>query len=233
MSHPESPSQQARQQDRGQRRAGGGRPLSRLQLAVAALATIPIAVIAVITLAAAVGVVSTETMIEVALAAGENPGMIVFGAMFLATPVQWLTGRSQIRIRKYLGVAFYLLSVSNLAMFSVDTGLGQALSAPFLVAGTFAVAVATPLFVTSTLWSQRALGIRRWRLLHKATYLVAIALVAHVALIPDPGLGSLMIIAGFLCRIPAVRTRLQAEGRMRSDIRSQRADDGESLLYVH
>ena len=70
-----------------------------LQLLVMALATIAPLVIVGTVSAAMVGLISLETMLSVALAAAENPGMIVFGAMFLASPIQWLTGRSQVRVR--------------------------------------------------------------------------------------------------------------------------------------
>ena len=51
-----------------------------------------------------------------ALGVGENPGMITFGAMFLCSPVQWLTGRSQVRVRKYLGTV--LITLGTIARFS-------------------------------------------------------------------------------------------------------------------
>ena len=144
-------------------------------------------------------------MIQFALAAGENPGMITFGAMFVASPIQWLTGRSQVRVRKYLGIMFFLLALSNAAMFVLETGLAAVLSAPFLVAGTIAFALAVPLFLTSSRRSQRAMGMKRWRALHKLTYVVAAALLAHVVLIGDIGPGAVLITLGFIGRIPAVR----------------------------
>ncbi len=173
------------------------------------LAAVPPIVIAGAGAARLLGVISTEQLVDTALAAGENPGMITFGAMFLASPVQWLTGRSQIRVRKYLGVVFFLLAVSNGAMFAIERGIGAALDEPFLVAGVIALVAATPLFLTSTRRSQRAMGMRAWRRLHKLTYLVAVALLAHVVLIGDAGLGAAMITGGFIARIPAVRRRLQ------------------------
>jgi len=183
------------------------------QLAVMGLATIPLTVIATVVTGGLVGLLSHETMTEIALGAGENPGMLVFGAMFLASPVQWLTGRSQVRVRKYLGICFFALACNNGAMFAIEEGIGGALGAPFLIAGSLALVVASPLFLTSSRWSQRTLGMRRWRHLHRLTYIVAAALLAHVMMIPDIGPGAIMIIGGFVARIPAVRERLQARGR--------------------
>lgn len=154
------------------------------------------------------GFISTEQMTELALIAGEDPGMITFGAMFLASPVQWRNGRSQIRVRKYLGIVFFLLAVNNLAMFLIETGNRSVFAEPFLIAGTVAVALAAPLFLTSSRFAQRVLGMRKWRLLHKATYVVAAALLLHVTLVPEGGPGTIMIALGFIARIPAVRRRL-------------------------
>lgn len=176
-----------------------------VQLVVITLATIAPLLIGGAIGAALLGMVSTEAMVQFALGAGENPGMITFGAMFIASPVQWLTGRSQVRVRKYLGIVFFLLAQSNAAMFVLETGVAAALSAPFLIAGTIAFALAVPLFLTSSRRSQRTLGMKRWRALHRLTYIIAIALLGHVVLIGDVGPGAVLITLGFIGRIPAVR----------------------------
>ncbi len=193
-------------------RAPRWRRFTAVQLMVLGLAAAPLLVIATVVAAAAAGLASEEAMLNTALAAGENPGMLVFAAMFLASPVQWLTGRSQIRVRKYLGVTFYLLALSNAAMFVVERGVTAMLGSPFLVAGSLAVALATPLALTSSRWSQRLLGMRRWRLLHRLTYVIAFALVGHVVLIGDVGPGAVLIVLGLVARIPAVRRWLQTRG---------------------
>ena len=169
---------------------------------------------------ALLGVISVEAMIELALGAGENPGMIVFGAMFVASPVQWLTGRSQVRVRKFLGISFFLLALSNATMFAIETGAAAALSAPFLIAGTVAFSLAVPLFLTSSRRSQRIMGMKNWRTLHRLTYLVAAALLAHVILIGDIGPGALLIVLGFIGRLPMVRRRLAARAERRQPDRS-------------
>lgn len=176
-----------------------------LQLLVMTLATIAPLIAAGSIAAGLLGAISLEAMMNLALIAGENPGTITFGAMFLASPVQWLTGRSQVRVRKYLGIVFFLLALSNGAMFVLETGLAATLGSPFLIAGTIAVALAAPLFLTSSRRSQRMMGMKKWRLLHKLTYLVAAGLLAHVLLIPELGPGAIMITLGFISRIPPVR----------------------------
>ena len=197
-----------------------------LQLLVLVLATIaPFIILGTIT-AGLLGVISLETMTGVALAAGENPGMITFGAMFLASPVQWFTGRSQVRVRKYLGIMFFLLALSNGAMFAIEAGLSAAFSAPFLIAGSRALLLSVPLFLTSSRRSQRAIGMKKWRLLHKGTYLVALALMAHVLLIPEIGPGFFLIAGGFVLRIPAVRRWLTRRDRRRAGRPSAVGDPG-------
>ncbi len=187
-----------------------------LQLVVLTLATIAPVIVAGAIGAGVLRVISIEAMMNTALIAGEDPGMITFGALFLASPVQWFTGRSQVRVRKYLGIVFFLLALSNGAMFALETGLAATLSAPFLIAGTIAFALSIPLFLTSSRWSQRTIGMKRWRLLHKATYLIAIALMAHVLLVPEIGPGSILIAAGFILRAPVVRRWLTNKNKKRS-----------------
>ena len=182
-----------------------------------------LASIAPVTIAAAVaarlaGLVSTDAMVETALAAGEEPGMLTFAAMFLASPVQWLTGRTQVRVRKFLGIVFFLLALSNGAMFAVDEGVTSSFSEPFLIAGSLALLLATPLFLTSSRWSQRRLGLRRWQLLHKATYVIGALLIVHVAMIPgelELGLTAGMIALGFAARLPLIQRWLTRRGSRR------------------
>lgn len=131
------------------------RRFTALQLVVLTFASIALAVALGAISAGVLGLISVETMSAVALGAGENPGMITFGALFVASPVQWFTGRSQVRVRKYLGIVFFLLALSNGAMFVIGSGLAAIAGVPFLIAGTVALALALPLFLTSSRWSQR------------------------------------------------------------------------------
>lgn len=183
-----------------------------MQLLVLAASTVAPAVALGAIVAHVLGMTSQEEMIDLALGAGENPGMLTFAAMFLASPVQWVTGRSQVRVRKYLGIVFYILALNNGLMFAIENGWTQLLSSPLVVAGTAAVALGLPLFLTSSTWAQRKIGMRRWRRLHKATYGVAIAVVSHAFLVGEVDLGVGLIVAGFVLRIPTIRTRLQALG---------------------
>lgn len=207
------------------------------QLIVMMLAAVAPMVIAGAMAAALLGAISVEAMTGLVLAAGENPGMVTFGAMFLASPIQWFTGRSQVRVRKYLGIVFFLLASSNGAMFVIESGIGAVLGQPFLIAGTIALALAVPLFLTSSRWSQRTMGMKKWRLLHKLTYVVAAGLLAHVILMGEIGPGAVMIAAGFISRIPAVRRWITELGAKRKPHRSPTMHHDErtsqDLAYGH
>ena len=194
-----------------------------LQLVVMALAAVAPLVITGSIAAALVGLISLEAMLSLALAAGENPGMVTFGAMLLASPIQWFTGRSQVRVRQYLGITFFLLALSNGAMFAIESGVAAMLSSPLLIAGTIALVAALALFLTSNRWVQRTMGMRNWRNLHKVTYLIAAALMAHVLLIGDIGPGFVLITLGLMTRILAIKRRITKLGARRKAQRHDRA----------
>lgn len=205
-----------------------------LQLVVMALAAIPPMIIGGAVSATLLGLMTEEALISLALEAGENPGTLTFAAMFLASPVQWLTGRSQIRVRKYLGIVFFLLAFSNFAMFVLEQGLAASFGAPFLVAGLVALVVATPLFLTSSRWSQRMIGMRRWRLLHKLTYVVGAALLGHLVLLGEIDVGAILIGLGFVARLPVVSTWLQSRRKgavpaAASDEQGERDENGRAM----
>jgi len=180
------------------------RGLSAGQLVVVLVASVFPITIVVMVMGYPLGVFTSQQMHDVSLGAGEDPGMLVFGAMFLCSPVQWWTGRSQVQGRKILGIIFFVLALSNGAMFVFDSGWGI-FDEPLLAAGSIAVLLALPLFLTSNRRSQRGLGMRRWRSLHKLTYVVAVALVAHAVLIEEVVIGLLPILVGFVARVPQVR----------------------------
>lgn len=205
---------------------------SALQLFTLALASIAPTILLSTIVAGIAGLISEESMIEVALGAGENPGMLTFGAMFLCSPVQAWTGRSQVRVRKYLGIVFFLLALSNGAMFALERGAASALDEPLLIAGSLALAFGLPLFATSNRWSQRRLGMARWRTLHRLTYVIAIALLAHVALVGDVGPGAAMIAAGFIARLPAVKNRLARRSSRRLENSRRRVEAKPELASV-
>lgn len=189
-----------------------GRSLSVVQRIVIAVAALPLIGIAATSLGGALGLIPVAEMLDINLGLGEDPGMFVFGAMLWCSPVQWLVRRTQVLVRKWLGILFSGYALSNFAMFVIEEGLAASLSAPFLVVGVIATVAAIPLLLTSGRWAQRKMGMRRWRNLHKLTYLIALALVLHVALIGELTLGAFVIIAALAARIPSVARSIERLG---------------------
>lgn len=189
--------------------------MSLAQRAVVVAAALPLAGIAMTTIAGAFGLISIAQMIDVALALGEEPGMFVFAAMLWCTPIQWLTKRTQVQVRKMLGILFAGYAAANFAMFVIEEGLIASLSSPFLVAGTFAMALSMPLLITSGRWAQRKMGMSNWRKLHKLTYVIAFALVLHVALVGEMGLSGALVLGALITRIPPIASTIGHLGRKR------------------
>lgn len=203
-----------------------GRSLSVAQRIVVAAAALPLVGIVATTFAGAVGLISVDLMIEISLVLGEEPGMAVFAAMLWCSPIQRLVNRTQLAVRKMLGILFSGYAVSNLVMFGIERGFGNALSRPFLIAGTVAVGAAIPLLLTSGRWAQRKMGMRSWRNLHKLTYLIAVALVLHLALAGEFSFFALLILVAFVVRIPAVEKVMRSWVESLTGSNTERAEAG-------
>lgn len=130
----------------------------------------------------------------------------VWSLWFLAftlalTPVRRLAGLSSLApLRRTLGLwAFFYASIHTLAYVVFDRLAGLDLSGnagaivialtastardvwdkPFLLIGAGAFVAMVPLAATSTSAMSRRLGGRRWRMLHRLVYVVAIASLLH------------------------------------------------------
>jgi sulfoxide reductase heme-binding subunit YedZ len=105
----------------------------------------------------------------------------------LISPLRQITGwNSLIRIRRMLGLftffyaSLHLLSYLVLLLELDFGGLWQdILKRPFITVGFAAWVLLLPLAVTSTNWMMRRLK-KRWQILHRAIYLVAILAVVHL-----------------------------------------------------
>lgn len=116
-----------------------------------------------------------------------------FGACFLwgslaVTPLRLLSGIPQwISYRRALGLwAFAYLSLHLLAFVVIWAGLDwgivveEVTKRPYVYIGLFAWLLLVPLALTSTRSARRRLG-RRWLVLHKLVYLVAVLGLIHMA----------------------------------------------------
>jgi len=196
------------------------------QRVVVTAAALPLVGIAVVSTLGAFGVVSENQMIETALTFGEEPGMFVLAAMLWCSPIQWLVKRTQVRVRKALGIMFGGYTIANFAMFVIEEGLADSVSRPFLIASTLATLLSIPLLLTSSRWAQRKMGMKNWRKLHKLTYVIAFAIVVHVALIGEAGLSTILILAALATRLPLATAAIQTFGaQLRGDTK-QAANPG-------
>src|ERR1700735_1908234 len=93
---------------------------------------------------------------------------------------------SLIRLRRMLGLFAFFYGCLHLATYlwldqSFDlAGIGKDIyKRPYITAGFTAWVLMVPLALTSTAWSIRKLGGKRWQLLHRLIYVSALAGVIH------------------------------------------------------
>ncbi len=103
------------------------------------------------------------------------------------TPLRRLTGwNSLIRVRRMLGLfAFFYACLHFLTYAGVDQSfdlsaiVADVVKRPYITVGFTCFLLLIPLAVTSTNAMQRRLGGKRWQLLHRLIYLIAIGGIVH------------------------------------------------------
>jgi methionine sulfoxide reductase heme-binding subunit len=130
------------------------------------------------------------------------------------TPLRRLSARLSwlIRFRRMLGLfAFFygclhlLTYVWLFAGFNLQTILDDIAKRRYVLAGFTAWLLLVPLALTSTTWSIRKLGGKRWQLLHRLVYLSATAGVVHYWWIVKPGVRTPLTITLVLGALLAAR----------------------------
>jgi sulfoxide reductase heme-binding subunit YedZ len=113
---------------------------------------------------------------------------LVFLLITLAvTPLRKLTGLNWlIRFRRLFGLFAFFYALLHLCIFvGVDKFfdwqeiLKDVMKRPFITVGFLSFLLMVPLAITSTAWSIRKLGGKKWNLLHRLTYLSAILAIIH------------------------------------------------------
>lgn len=113
---------------------------------------------------------------------------LIFLMITLAvTPVRKLTRQYWlVRYRRMFGLFAFFYGCLHLAtyvwldkFFAFREMLADVAKRPFITAGFTAFLLMVPLALTSTKWSVRKLGGKRWQALHRLVYLSAIAGVIH------------------------------------------------------
>lgn len=113
-----------------------------------------------------------------------TPGIIKrleLKGLFTDIQLVLMTFRRQLGIGMYLTAIMHSLWIRNLSL--LQRGLPITPTNPHQTAGTIAILLTAPLFLTSNDFSQKKLG-RFWDTLHKLVYLAHWAIFAHVALAP-------------------------------------------------
>ncbi|HJS48051.1 MAG TPA: protein-methionine-sulfoxide reductase heme-binding subunit MsrQ [Gemmatimonadales bacterium] len=113
--------------------------------------------------------------------------IVLLGLTLAVTPFRRFTGwNSAIRLRRMLGLfTFFYATLHFLTWLGLDLFFdwsligGDILDRPYITVGFTALLLLLPLAVTSTTGWIRRLGGRRWQLLHRLVYLVALLALVH------------------------------------------------------
>lgn len=145
-----------------------------------------------------------------------NAGFVIFIVMMAVTPLWTMTGwRWHIVLRRDYGIAMFLVAITDLVIAAIVTDsefpggfMSRVTGHSFLALGTLATLLCVPLALTANKRAQRALG-KYWKPLHRATYVVWIAILIHLLLLfgfHDAAIKSLEVSAPLLVlRLPALR----------------------------
>lgn len=139
--------------------------------------------------------------------------LVVLTATLACTPLKLVLGWSwPMRVRRSLGlIAFAYASLHLFTYAALDLGLdlgqlGEDLARrPFITVGFLAWLLMAPLAWTSTDASVKRLGFKRWKLLHRLSYLCAVLGVVHFLWRVKKDLTEPLIFAGLLALFFAVR----------------------------
>ena len=107
--------------------------------------------------------------------------------LLAVTPLREITGTPALaRFRRMLGLFVYFYAVLHLLSyswfdmaFSVQEIVQDIIKRPFILVGFSAFLLLTPLALTSFNRAIKALGARRWQLLHKLIYVIAGLALLH------------------------------------------------------
>jgi sulfoxide reductase heme-binding subunit YedZ len=131
------------------------------------------------------------------------------------TPLKILFGNSKIsRYKKVFGIYSFLYTLLHLSFYLAEHNFFEIFSQINLVMALVATVIIVPLGITSNKFSMRILK-RNWKKLQRYAYVAAVAAVLHLALLGKGSwlLYSVILAAGFIIRIPAVKDFFFRKGR--------------------
>ncbi|MDT8310328.1 MAG: protein-methionine-sulfoxide reductase heme-binding subunit MsrQ [Methylophaga sp.] len=129
------------------------------------------------------------------------------------TPIRWLTGLSQIiRFRRMTGLfAFFYAVIHMLLYLWLDQFFDWSeiwkdiVKRPFITVGFINFILLLPLVVTSTNKMMKRLGGKRWKHLHKLTYVVAPLACLHFLMLVKADISEPVLYIVILALLLAVR----------------------------
>ncbi len=132
----------------------------------------------------------------------------------LVSPIRWYTGLTAIvKYRRMLGLyVFFYASVHMLLylgldqLFDIQDIWKDIVKRPFITVGFISFILLIPLVITSTNKMMKRLGGKRWKQLHRLTYLIATLSCIHFFMlvkadIREPVIYSMLLIALFTVRL--------------------------------
>jgi methionine sulfoxide reductase heme-binding subunit len=129
------------------------------------------------------------------------------------TPLRLLTGWAEIgRVRRLLGLfAFFYVCLHVTAYVGLDqffnwrTIWADIVKRVYITVGMAAFVTLIPLAVTSTAGMVKRMGARRWRMMHRSVYVIAIAGIIHYIMMLKAGYQEPAIYAVILAVLLAIR----------------------------
>ncbi len=105
----------------------------------------------------------------------------------LITPLRWLTGWNElVKFRRLLGLYVFFYATSHMLLylgldqfFDISEIIKDIIKRPFITIGFFSFIALIPLAITSNNAMLKRMGGRRWKQLHRLTYVIAIASSVH------------------------------------------------------
>lgn len=105
----------------------------------------------------------------------------------LITPLRWLTGWNElVKYRRLLGLYVFFYASSHMLLylgldqfFDISEIIKDIIKRPFITIGFFSFIALIPLAITSNNAMVKRMGGRRWKQLHRLTYVIAIASSVH------------------------------------------------------
>jgi sulfoxide reductase heme-binding subunit YedZ len=141
-------------------------------------------------------------------------------ASLAVTPLRRFGGPSLVRFRRALGLLAFSYACAHLAAYLIfDQGLDAGAIAkdivkrPYITIGMLALAILTPLAITSNAAMIKRMGAAAWQKLHRWVYVAAIAAVVHFIMVvkswpAEPLIYAAIVTALLLIRAgPALRKR--------------------------